>query len=78
LITHQLEEAIGVGDRIVVFGKSAKLLADIHVARWPKSKHKALREAIQSTLQSNKPDPRLQIAKKVRAAPSGLRATKGR
>jgi ABC-type nitrate/sulfonate/bicarbonate transport system ATPase subunit len=31
LITHQLEEAIGVGDRIVVFGKSAKLLADIHV-----------------------------------------------
>ena len=33
LITHQLEEAIGVGDRIVVFGKSAKLLADIHVAQ---------------------------------------------
>jgi NitT/TauT family transport system ATP-binding protein len=32
LITHQLEEAIGVGDRIVVFGKSAKLLADIHVS----------------------------------------------
>ncbi len=29
LITHQLEEAIGVGDRIVVFGRSAKLLADI-------------------------------------------------
>ena len=35
LITHQLEEAISVGDRIVVFGKSAKLLADIHVAQWP-------------------------------------------
>ena len=59
LITHQLEEAIGVGDRIVVFGKSAKLLADIRVARWPKSKHKLLREAIQSTLQNNRPDPRL-------------------
>ena len=59
LITHQLEEAIGVGDRIVVFGKSAKLLADIHVARWPKAKYALLREAIQSTLQSNKPDPRL-------------------
>ena len=40
LITHQLEEAIGVGDRIVVFGKSAKLLADIHVRLWPRSKHK--------------------------------------
>jgi len=59
LITHQLEEAIGVGDRIVVFGKSAMLLSDIHVARWPKSKHGLLREAIQSTLQSNRADPRL-------------------
>jgi NitT/TauT family transport system ATP-binding protein len=61
LITHQLEEAIGVGDRIVVFGKSAKLLADIHVKTWPKSKHRALREAIQATLQTNKPDPRLRL-----------------
>jgi NitT/TauT family transport system ATP-binding protein len=59
LITHQLEEAISVGDRIVVFGKSAKLLADIHVAHWPKTKHALLREVIQSTLQSNAPDPRL-------------------
>jgi NitT/TauT family transport system ATP-binding protein len=59
LITHQLEEAIGVGDRIVVFGKSAKLLADIRVAQWPKPKHALLREAIQSTLQNDKPDPRL-------------------
>ena len=59
LITHQLEEAIGVGDRIVVFGKSAKLLADIHVKTWPKSKYGVLREAIQATLQSNRPDPRL-------------------
>ena len=39
LITHQLEEAISVGDRIVVFGKSAKLLADIHVNRWDKSSY---------------------------------------
>jgi len=59
LITHQLEEAIGVGDRIVVLGNSAKLLADIRVAGWPKSKYALLREAIQSTLQSNKRDPRL-------------------
>jgi len=42
-----------------VFGKSAKLLADIHVAQWPKTKYALLREVIQSTLQSNKPDPRL-------------------
>jgi len=59
LITHQLEEAISVGDRIVVFGRSATPLADIHVKQWPKAKHKVLREAIQSTLQSNRPDPRL-------------------
>jgi NitT/TauT family transport system ATP-binding protein len=59
LITHQLEEAISVGDRIVVFGKSAKLLADIHVNKWNKTNHPLLREAIQSTLQNNHADPRL-------------------
>ena len=60
LITHQLEEAISVGDRIVVYGrKSAKLLADIHVNRWTKNQHPLLREAIQSTLQNNQADPRL-------------------
>jgi len=59
LITHQLEEAISVGDRIVVFGQSAKLLADIHVNRWKKTAYPLLREAIQSTLQSNRADPRL-------------------
>ena len=61
LITHQLEEAIGVGDRVVVFGKAAKLLADIHVAQWPKEKYALLREAIQFTLQNNRPDPRLDL-----------------
>jgi NitT/TauT family transport system ATP-binding protein len=59
LITHQLEEAIAVGDRIIVFGKSAQLLADIHVKHWNKTNYPLLREAIQSTLQNNRPDPRL-------------------
>ena len=59
LITHQLEEAIAVGDRIVVLGKSAALLADIHVAQWPAERYGELREAIQTTLQSNKADARL-------------------
>jgi NitT/TauT family transport system ATP-binding protein len=59
LITHQLEEAIGVGDRIIVLGKSAKLLADIHVEGWNKRDHAILREAIQATLQSNVQDARL-------------------
>jgi NitT/TauT family transport system ATP-binding protein len=59
LITHQLEEAISVGHRIVVFGKAAALLADIRVADWPKSDYALLREAIQATIQGNRPDPRL-------------------
>jgi NitT/TauT family transport system ATP-binding protein len=59
LITHQLEEAIAVGDRIAVFGQSAKLLADIHVAQWDKADYGILREAIQLTLQTQQADPRL-------------------
>jgi NitT/TauT family transport system ATP-binding protein len=60
LITHQLEEAIDVGDRIIVLGRSATLLADIHVDRWQEDEYSILREAIQSTLQTNEPDQRLQ------------------
>ena len=62
LITHQLEEAISVGDRIVVLGKSARLLADIHVAKWDKNEYGLLREAIQATLQNNAQDLRLMRA----------------
>jgi len=51
LITHQLEEAIAVGDRILVFGRPAKLLADIRVLDWPMHEHARLRESIQATLQ---------------------------
>jgi NitT/TauT family transport system ATP-binding protein len=78
LITHQLEEAIGVGDRIIVFGKSAKLLADIPVAQWPKSKYALLREAIQSTLQNNRPDPRLNSSNDSRRGPRNTRPAHGR
>jgi len=59
LITHQLEEAIAVGDRIAVFGHSARLLADIRVAQWLARDYGILREAIQATLQTQAPDPRL-------------------
>jgi NitT/TauT family transport system ATP-binding protein len=62
LITHQLEEAIAVGDRIAVFGQSAKLLADIHVKQWAVSDYSTLREAIQSTLQTQRADARLLAA----------------
>jgi NitT/TauT family transport system ATP-binding protein len=59
LITHQLEEAMTVGDRIVVFGKSASLLADVRMADWDRADYPLLREAIQATLQNNAPDARL-------------------
>jgi NitT/TauT family transport system ATP-binding protein len=59
LITHQLEEAMSVGDRIVVFGKSAALLADVRVSDWDRAEYPVLREAIQNTLQANAPDARL-------------------
>jgi NitT/TauT family transport system ATP-binding protein len=59
LITHQLEEAMAVGDRIVVFGKSATLLADVRMSDWDRADYPLLREAIQNTLQANAPDARL-------------------
>ena len=46
-------------DRIIVLGRSARLLADIHMMRWQPGEYPALREAIASTLQSNAPDARL-------------------
>jgi NitT/TauT family transport system ATP-binding protein len=59
LITHQLEEAIAVGDRIIVFGKAAHILADIRVSEWSTSDHAELRDAIQVTLHSNETNERL-------------------
>lgn len=59
LITHQLEEAMSVGDRIIVFGKSAALLADVRVADWAPADYPVLRTAIQNTLQANAMDARL-------------------
>jgi NitT/TauT family transport system ATP-binding protein len=59
LITHQLEEAIAVGDRILVFGRACSLLADIRMPLWKQSEYQMLRSAIQNTLQANETDPRL-------------------
>jgi NitT/TauT family transport system ATP-binding protein len=59
LITHQLEEAIAVGDRIIVFGKAAHILADIRVSEWASADHADLRDAIQVTLHSNEINERL-------------------
>jgi NitT/TauT family transport system ATP-binding protein len=55
-VTHQLEEAIEMGDRILVFGKPARLLADLRVTDVPLDGLPALRARIQSMLQTNDPD----------------------
>ena len=59
VVTHQLEEAIELGGRILVFGRPGHILADIHVERWDKRDYAMLREPIEATLQSNVQDLRL-------------------
>jgi NitT/TauT family transport system ATP-binding protein len=53
VVTHQLEEAIEMGGRIMVFGRPGHLLADIDVATYPAQKLSALRADIQHMLQTN-------------------------
>jgi NitT/TauT family transport system ATP-binding protein len=59
LVTHQLEEAIGTADRLLVFGKPATVLADLRLAAWPPETLPGLRARIQAVIQSNEPDPGL-------------------
>jgi NitT/TauT family transport system ATP-binding protein len=59
LVTHQLEEAIDTGDRLLVFGRPATLLADLRLRAWRGEELPGLRARIQATLQNNEPDPEL-------------------
>ncbi len=63
LVTHQLEEAIDMGGRILVFGRPGKLLADIDLRTWPAGHVASLRVDIQQMLQSNAPDPRFSMSR---------------
>jgi NitT/TauT family transport system ATP-binding protein len=58
LVTHQLEEAIEMGGRILVFGRPGRLLADINLRTWPAASVASLRADIQRMLQDNAADPR--------------------
>jgi NitT/TauT family transport system ATP-binding protein len=60
-VTHQLEEAIDTGDRLLVFGRPATLLADLRLAGRPASELPGLRARIQAMIQTNEPDPGLAI-----------------
>jgi NitT/TauT family transport system ATP-binding protein len=67
LVTHQLEEAIDMGGRILVFGRPGRLLADIDVSTWPPTAVAGLRVDIQRMLQDNAGDPRFTQSAKERA-----------
>jgi NitT/TauT family transport system ATP-binding protein len=59
VVTHQLEEAIEMGGRILVFGRPGHLLADMRLEGWPTAKLTTLRSDIQQMLQSNLPNPQI-------------------
>jgi NitT/TauT family transport system ATP-binding protein len=67
LVTHQLEEAIEMGGRILVFGRPGRLLADIDLRAWPAASVAGLRADIQRMLQDNAADPRFGHTAKERA-----------
>jgi NitT/TauT family transport system ATP-binding protein len=67
LVTHQLEEAIDMGGRVLVFGRPGRLLADIDVRAWPSTAVAGLRADIQRMLQDNAGDPRFTQPAKERA-----------
>ena len=66
LVTHQLEEAIEMGGRILVFGRPGCLLADIDLRTWPAARLSGLRADIQRMLQDNQPHPDLAIKEPMR------------
>ena len=59
VVTHQLEEAIEMGNRILVFGRPGHILADIHLNAWPAERLAGLRGDIQRMLQTNSADPEI-------------------
>ena len=54
MVTHQLDEALDVADRILVFGRPARLLLDTKTAVW-KGNIRGLREAIHQAIEVNTP-----------------------
>ncbi len=61
LVTHQLEEAIEMGGRILVFGRPGRLLADIDPRSWPGPRLGRLRADIQRMIQENQADPQFTL-----------------
>jgi NitT/TauT family transport system ATP-binding protein len=57
VVTHQLEEAVEMGGRILVFGRPGHVIADINVAEYPVDSLSSLRGTIQQMLQENRTNP---------------------
>ncbi|HYB42295.1 MAG TPA: ATP-binding cassette domain-containing protein [Candidatus Methylomirabilis sp.] len=70
LVTHQLEEAIEMGGRILVFGRPGRLLADIDLRTCPESRLHGLRADIQRLIQANQPDPQFTRATSAKELPA--------
>ena len=54
-----LEEAVDTGDRMLVYGRPATVLADLRLKSWPRDALPGLRARIQAMIQKNEPDPEL-------------------
>jgi len=53
VVTHQLEEAMELGDRVLVFGRPARLRADIPLAKLTQAQRQGLRAEIQNMLKED-------------------------
>jgi NitT/TauT family transport system ATP-binding protein len=65
LVTHQLEEAIDTGDRLLVFGKPATVLADLRLTARPPEDLPGLRARIQAMIQTNTSQAELGVAEEL-------------
>lgn len=54
LVTHQIEEALAVSERVLVFGKPATLLAEVRPGGVSPEERQRLRESIQQMLNENR------------------------
>lgn len=52
MVTHQLDEALDVADRILVFGRPATMLMDLMTSEW-KDDVRGLRQAIHEAIETN-------------------------
>jgi len=55
MVTHNIDEALEMADRVVVFGKPARVLADIKLGGVSGKDKDFLRRRMQEMIDKNKP-----------------------